>query len=282
MKASQGVTTVDHRQLRRQPRAVDPRRAPPPPLDLIGDRTEYRYPRFADYLAALDRSPPALNAACLVGHSTLRVGSDARSRPAGRDRPRSRRWRERLQEALDAGAIGLSSGLYYAPAAAAPPAEIEALAALLHPAGGDLHDAYARRGRPRPRQPRGELRGRPRRPGAGRDLAPQGDRASPISAAPPRPCRRSPRRWRARRSASTPIPTSPPRRYCGPTASKGRQGAGHLVEAPAGDGRARTGRDRRRMGRRQREAAERLQPAGAIYWMMDEADVQRVLSFRTR
>jgi N-acyl-D-amino-acid deacylase len=28
-----------------------------------------------------------------------------------------------------------------------------------------------------------------------------------------------------------------------------------------------------------REAAKRLQPAGAIYWMMDEADVRRVLSF---
>src|SRR5439155_1096356 len=26
-------------------------------------------------------------------------------------------------------------------------------------------------------------------------------------------------------------------------------------------------------------AAERLQPAGAVYWMMDEADVQRVLQF---
>src|SRR5258708_35250768 len=29
----------------------------------------------------------------------------------------------------------------------------------------------------------------------------------------------------------------------------------------------------------QKEAADRLQPAGAIYWMMDEADVQRVLRF---
>ena len=28
-----------------------------------------------------------------------------------------------------------------------------------------------------------------------------------------------------------------------------------------------------------RTAVERLQPAGAIYWMMDEADVQRVLRF---
>jgi N-acyl-D-amino-acid deacylase len=29
----------------------------------------------------------------------------------------------------------------------------------------------------------------------------------------------------------------------------------------------------------QKEAVDRLQPAGAVYWMMDEADVQRVLQF---
>ena len=42
---------------------------------------------------------------------------------------------ERLQEALDAGAFGLSSGLAYAPASHAPAAEIEALVGLLRPAG---------------------------------------------------------------------------------------------------------------------------------------------------
>ena len=42
---------------------------------------------------------------------------------------------ERLQEALDAGAIGMSTGLFYAPAFHAPAAEIEALARLLRPAG---------------------------------------------------------------------------------------------------------------------------------------------------
>ena len=42
---------------------------------------------------------------------------------------------ERLQEALDAGAIGMSTGLFYAPAFNAPPAEIEALAAAVRPAG---------------------------------------------------------------------------------------------------------------------------------------------------
>src|SRR5581483_9292126 len=109
-------------------------RAPPPPLDLIGDRGDYAYPRFADYLAALDRAPAALNAACLVGHSSLRVGAMAAlDRPAAAGEIAA--MQAALQEALDAGAIGLSSGLYYAPAAHAPPAELEALAALLRPAG---------------------------------------------------------------------------------------------------------------------------------------------------
>jgi N-acyl-D-amino-acid deacylase len=133
-KASQGVTTVitGNCGVSLAPLTLDG--APPPPLDLIGERADFAYPRFADYLAALDRSQAALNAACLVGHSTLRVGimSD-RERPARDDE--IARMAERLQEALDAGAIGLSTGLFYAPAFHAPPAEIAALAALLRPAG---------------------------------------------------------------------------------------------------------------------------------------------------
>ena len=61
-------------------------RPPPPPLDLIGEAGRLRYARFADYLAALDKAPAAINAACLVGHSTLRVGAMARPRPAGQRR----------------------------------------------------------------------------------------------------------------------------------------------------------------------------------------------------
>src|SRR6266550_3351583 len=116
---------------RRSPRG---RARSPPPLDLIGDAADYAYPRFADYLAALDKSPPSINAAALVGHSTLRAGTMAElDRPARADE--IAQMQRRLAEALDAGAIGMSSGLYYAPAAHAPSSEIEALARLLRPAG---------------------------------------------------------------------------------------------------------------------------------------------------
>src|ERR1700736_1487793 len=82
-KASQGVTTVvtGNCGVSLAPLVLDG--DPPPPLDLIGDTADYRYERFADYLAALDQAPAALNAACLVGHSTLRVGAmSALDRPA--------------------------------------------------------------------------------------------------------------------------------------------------------------------------------------------------------
>src|SRR5712691_2845022 len=74
-KASQGVTTVitGNCGISLAPLSLD--RAPPPPMDLLGDTADYLYPRFGDYLAALDKSPRTVNAACLVGHSSLRVGA---------------------------------------------------------------------------------------------------------------------------------------------------------------------------------------------------------------
>src|ERR1700757_5232104 len=104
-KASQGVTTVvtGNCGVSLAPLVLDT--APPPPLDLIGGAGDYCYERFADYLAALDKAPAALNAACLVGHSTLRVGAmSALDRPA--EKHELTQMGERLQEALDAGAIG--------------------------------------------------------------------------------------------------------------------------------------------------------------------------------
>ena len=53
--------------------------------------TTTRMPRFADYLAALEsKAPAAINAACLVGHSTLRVGAMDSLERSGAWRTRSR------------------------------------------------------------------------------------------------------------------------------------------------------------------------------------------------
>src|SRR5881398_1213295 len=113
-KASQGVTTVITGNCGISLAPLSLKNPPPPPLDLLGDIADYAYPRFADYLAALDRSPPVINAAALVGHSTLRAGTMTElDRPARADE--IARMQQRLVEALGAGAIGLSTGLYYAP-----------------------------------------------------------------------------------------------------------------------------------------------------------------------
>ena len=132
-KASQGVATVvaGNCGISLAPLVFTGDR-PPPPLDLLGDG--YRFPKMADLFAALEATPPALNAALLCGHTTLRVGAmDDLGRAATQDEIEV--MRAGLREALDAGAIGLSTGLYYEPANAAPTEEVIALARLLGPAG---------------------------------------------------------------------------------------------------------------------------------------------------
>jgi hypothetical protein len=59
-KTSRGVTTVitGNCGISLAPLTLD--QSPPPPLDLIGGVNDYAYPRFGDYLDALDKSPPAL------------------------------------------------------------------------------------------------------------------------------------------------------------------------------------------------------------------------------
>ena len=79
------------------------------------------------YLRALDqRARPITNQAPLVGHAGLRslcVGLEARV-PTAREMAR---MRSVLEEALDAGAFGLSSGLFYAPGSYADTAELSEL-----------------------------------------------------------------------------------------------------------------------------------------------------------
>ncbi|MSP68309.1 MAG: D-aminoacylase [Alphaproteobacteria bacterium] len=134
-KVSQGVTTVvvGNCGVSLSPLVLD--RRPPPPLDLLGDQSWYRFGRVADYTAALAAAPAAVNAAFLVGHQTLRVGvMDRLDRPA--TATETLEMRRRLEEGLRAGALGLSTGLAYEPAAAATTEEVIALAEALAAHGG--------------------------------------------------------------------------------------------------------------------------------------------------
>jgi N-acyl-D-amino-acid deacylase len=277
-KASQGVTTVitGNCGISLAPLLLDA--APPPPLDLLGEPGDYRYASFAQYLAALDKAPAAVNSACLVGHSTLRVGAmRTLDRPA--DETELTQMRERLAEALDAGAIGMSSGLAYAPAAGAPAAEIEALTRLLRPAGAiytthmrnegsavldSLEESFAagraagvpvvishhktigRENFGRTAETLPVIAAAIARQEVGLDAYPYIASSTVLSAA---------QAGRALKVLVTWSKSAP-------------EQAGRELAAIAAD-----------WGVSEKAAIERLQPAGAVYWTMDEADVQRVLRF---
>lgn len=108
---------------------------PPPPLNLLGGRDRFRFDTMAAYVAAVEDSRPAVNVAILVGHGTLRVGamddldqvaSEAEIQVMG----------EKLAASLAAGAIGMSTGLYYKTSKAASTDEVIALAKVVSAAGG--------------------------------------------------------------------------------------------------------------------------------------------------
>ena len=107
----------------------------PPPLNLLGGNDKYVYPTMAAYVEAVERARPAVNVAALVGHSTLRVATmDDPYRPA--TRAEQARMVELLREGMDAGATGLSSGVFYATGAAADVDELSLLAGIAGDAGG--------------------------------------------------------------------------------------------------------------------------------------------------
>src|SRR5712691_3225580 len=251
-KVSQGVTTVvtGNCGISLAPLTLD--RPPPPPLDLIGDERDYGFGRFADYLGALDR-------------------------PASE--PEIEAMRARLAEALEAGAVGLSTGLWYAPANAAPKSEIVALAELLRPAGAvytthmrdeaehvldSLEESFAvgreadvpvvishhkvigkaNFGRTRETLPR--LRKAVAEQRIGLDAYPYVASSTVLRA------------FMVPRALKVLV-----------TWSKSRpEMAGRYLSEIAAAWKV-----------SEAEACERLQPAGAVYWTMDEADVRRVFAF---
>ena len=125
-KVSQGVTTVvaGNCGISLAPMPGQIPSPPTPPLDLLDTAGDwFRFRSFGAYVEALQTQPAAVNAALLVGHTTLRVSSmPDLNRPARRAEVQA--MRAMVREALQAGAIGVSTGLYYEPAAAAPTEEV--------------------------------------------------------------------------------------------------------------------------------------------------------------
>jgi N-acyl-D-amino-acid deacylase len=278
-KVSQGVTTViaGNCGVSLAPLVAD---RVPPPLDLIGGEDGFRYARFADYFEDLAARPAAVNAAAMVGHTTLRVGAMDRLDRAA-TAAEIARMRDLVAESLDAGAIGLSTGLAYAPANPAPTEEVVALCAPLAARGAlyvthmrdegdhilDSLDETFRIGREAASPvviSHHKAAGAPNH-GRTRETLPAISAAMRAQAvgldAYPYIASSTILKWemveRAAKTLVTWSKTHP-------------EFAGQPIDAVA-----------RAMGCSAEEAARRLQPAGAVYFMMSEEDVRRVLAFPT-
>jgi len=279
MKASQGITTVvvGNCGVSLAPWIAD--RAPPPPLDLIGAQADYRFATFGEYLDTLDRDGIALNAACLVGHSTLRAGAMDRYDRAA-DSGEIASMRGRLREALDAGAIGLSTGLAYRPAISAPTSEISALAELLAPAGA-IHTTH--------------MRNESAEVDAAMDEAFAIGRAANVPVVISHFKVAGAAHFGRTKETLPKLAAAMARQNLGvdvyPYAASSTvldpdfiEGADRILVTWSKAEPTQAGRYLNDIARDwnmdRHEAAQRLQPAGAVYFSMDEDDVRRILSFR--
>lgn len=96
---------------------------------------EHAGKNLSDFFSRLERGGIALNYATLVGHGAIRtyvMGTNDRP-PSDRE---LRRMRKVLRDSLEAGARGMSTGLYYAPGSFAKTDEIITLCRDLVPFGG--------------------------------------------------------------------------------------------------------------------------------------------------
>ena len=105
-----------------------------PPLNLLGAQS-FRFPSFAAYADAVAAARPAVNVAPLIGHTTLRFATmDDLSRAATAGE--RARMAALLDDCMADGALGLSSGLFYEEAHAAPADEVTDLARVVARHGG--------------------------------------------------------------------------------------------------------------------------------------------------
>jgi N-acyl-D-amino-acid deacylase len=280
-KVSQGVTTVvaGNCGISLSPMPGGMKGAVPAPLDLLdNDGKWFRFPTFAAYVEELGVHPAATNCALLVGHMTLRVATmDNLDRPASP--AEIARMRDLVREALASGAIGFSTGLYYELSNAAPAEEVVQIAQPLKEfnaiycthmrdeaekvldsldesfrAGRELgvpvvishHKVVGSENHGRSKETLPRIAEAMRAQPVCLDCYPYMASSTMLSYARTRICSR------VIVSSSRPYP-----QYAGMDLDKVVKEMGLPVE----------------------EAIAKLQPASAIYFSMDEADVQRILSF---
>jgi N-acyl-D-amino-acid deacylase len=109
--------------------------------DWFVNSEETKFQTIEAFHDRLRKTPPALNVATLVGHNTLRMNCVAEI-----DKPASDKqiaaMQGQMREAMQAGATGMSSGLFYPPGRAAPGSEVAALASAMN--GKGIYTAHIR------------------------------------------------------------------------------------------------------------------------------------------
>ncbi len=93
------------------------------------------YEGFAGYLGHLDRHPPGVNMGVLAGHGTMRLAAMGTERRAP-DPSEMREMKNTLEEGLEAGVLGMSTGLIYEPGRHAATEELIEISSIMSGVGG--------------------------------------------------------------------------------------------------------------------------------------------------
>lgn len=135
-KLSQGVTTIvaGNCGISLPPLTLNGQ-MPPPPLNLLGNSDLFKFPTMASYRKNLAKNGHAVNLVYLIGHSSLRIKvMDDVNREANSEEIRL--MHNLLTQALNEGASGFSTGLFYPPNKAASEEEVVGVASAMKNHGG--------------------------------------------------------------------------------------------------------------------------------------------------
>jgi N-acyl-D-amino-acid deacylase len=247
-------------------------------MSLIIKKKENLSRDFAEFAGKVDAARPAINGAFLIGHGTLRINTmgDDLNRPATASEIGE--MRELLDQSLSQGAIGMSSGLFYAVSSSAPTDEVAEVGKPLGKWGG-VYTAHMRDEGDHIIKAMDETFEIGRRVGA--EIIVSHHKCSGRSNFG-RMKETLPKFTEAMKQQQIAFDVYP--YVAGSTilrsdmldrADKVLITWSHKVEGLAG----RDLKDiAKEMGCSMREAADRIQPAGAIYFMMDEKDVQAAMA----
>ena len=134
-KISQGVTSVVVGNCGVSLAPLDHPSIVPEPINLLGEDEHFKYKDFQSYFDAVDSSRPSTNVTPLVGHSSLRVAAmqalDRLAQPGELEV-----MSQMVEEAMAAGASGMSTGVFYPLGRAADNREIVPLVRIVAKFGG--------------------------------------------------------------------------------------------------------------------------------------------------